>query len=77
MKLPLIIEKSATRKGEYVAYVHGAQRIRRDGGAWVTYALGSASGVFIHAQGSTLAELAEMLRKRGEQVTAKLKEVQL
>lgn len=51
MNMPLIIEKSATRKGEYVAY--------------------------IHAHGSTLAELAAMLEKRGDQVTAKLKEVQL
>lgn len=76
MKLPSIIEKSATRKGEFVAYVHGAQRIRRDGGTWTTYALGSTDGVFIHAHGSTLAKLAAMLEKRGEQVTAKLKGVQ-
>lgn len=77
MKLPPSIEKSTTRKGEYVAYIHGAQRIRRDGEKWNTYALGSTDGVFIHAHGSTLAELAAMLEKRGEQVTAKLKEVQL
>lgn len=77
MKIPLIIEKSAIRKGEYVAYIHGAQRIRRDGGTWTTYALGSTDGVFIHAHGSTLAKLAAMLEKRGDQVTARLKEVQL
>jgi hypothetical protein len=76
MKLPLIIEKSAIRKGEYVAYIHGAQRIRRDGRAWVTYTLGSTYGVFIYAFGSTLAELVAMLEKRGEQVAAKLKGVQ-
>lgn len=59
--MPPNIEKSAFRKGEYVGYCNGAQRIRRTGKGWQTYALGSSKGVFVPAYGRTLAELGDKL----------------
>ena len=51
------IEKSAFRRGEYVAYVNGAQRVRRTISGWETYALGSGSGTFVRVAAPTLKEL--------------------
>lgn len=51
------IEKSAFRRGEYVAYVNGAQRIRKTASGWETYALGSQSGQFVRMIGPTLASI--------------------
>lgn len=58
-----LIEKSGTRKGEYVAYCNGAQRIRQAGGVWQTYALGSSAGEFTYAEAETLAALNAKLEK--------------
>jgi hypothetical protein len=55
------IEKSATRKGEYVGYCNGAQRIRPGGRGWETYALGSASGTFTYVTAETLYQLGGKL----------------
>lgn len=55
------IEKSATRKGEYVGYCNGVQRIRRGGKGWQTYALGSSAGTFTSATAETLYQLGGML----------------
>lgn len=51
------IEKSAFRKGEYVGYCHGAQRIRKGGEGWQTHALGSTAGTFVPLTARTLREL--------------------
>lgn len=51
------IEKSAFRRGEYVTYVNGAQRIRRTASGWETYALGSQSGQFVRMSGPTLSSI--------------------
>jgi hypothetical protein len=50
------IEKSALRRGEYVLYLNGVQRVRR-GAGWRTYALGSSVGKFTPLTARTLAEL--------------------
>lgn len=55
------IEKSATRKGEFIGHCNGAQRIRRGGLGYETYALGSSAGVFTYATASTLFELGGKL----------------
>jgi hypothetical protein len=55
------IEKSATRKGEYVGYCNGAQRIRRGGKGWTTYALGSSAGTYTYATAETLYQLGGQL----------------
>ena len=55
------IDKSTFRAGEYVGYCNGAQRIRRGGKGWETYALGSQSGVFTYATEQTLHELGGKL----------------
>lgn len=55
------IEKSATRRGEYVGYCNGAQRIRRGGQGWETYALGSSTGAFTYATAETLYQLGGKL----------------
>lgn len=58
------IEKSGFRKGEYVAYINGTQRVRRSGVGWSTYVLGSSSGEFTPISAPTLeamdAKIAEM-----------------
>lgn len=56
-----IIEKSGIRKGEYIAYVKGVQRIRKSGGFWESYSLGSMKGEFIPASAPTLKALAAKL----------------
>jgi len=61
MKNLLNIDKSAFRKGEYVGYCNGAQRIRKVGNQWQTYSLGSQAGKFIPASAETLAELSKKL----------------
>jgi len=61
MKYYSNIEKSAFRKGEYVGYCQGAQRIRRAAGGWQTYALGSTAGQFVPLHAPTLEELNEKL----------------
>jgi len=55
------IEKSAFRKNEYVGYCRGAQRIRRGGLGWQTYALGSQAGKFVPLTAPTLRELDQLL----------------
>ena len=55
------IDKSAFHPGEYVGHCNGAQRIRRDGNGWCTYALGSSQGTFIYARALTLTQLSERL----------------
>lgn len=55
------IERSAFRRGEFVAYVHGAQRVRRCAGGWETYALASASGRFVPLSAPTLAAMDERI----------------
>lgn len=62
--LPHNIEKSGFRRGEYIGYCNGAQRIRRSGSGWATYALGSSSGVFVYAYADTLRELGAKLAER-------------
>ena len=61
MNLHSRIDKSATRKGEYVGYCNGAQRIRRGGRGWETYALGSSSGIYTYATAPTLYQLGGIL----------------
>ena len=63
MKMSHNIEKSAFRKGEYIGYCKGAQRIHKVSGGWATYALGSSSGTFVPCFGRTLAELGAKLEK--------------
>ena len=55
------IEKSAFRRGEYVGYCQGCQRIRRGGKGWETYALGSSVGTFVYATAETLFQLGGTL----------------
>lgn len=55
------IDKSAFRKGEYVGYCNGAQRIRKGGQGYETYSLGSQSGAFTYATAQTLFELGGKL----------------
>lgn len=57
------IEKSAHRRGEYVGYCNGAQRIRKGGEGWRTYALGSTDGTFIPTTAPTLRQLGDKLDK--------------
>ncbi len=58
-----IIEKSAFRRGEYVAYCKsGVQRIRRAGRGWQTYT-STGTGTFVPAYALTLKELGEKLSK--------------
>jgi hypothetical protein len=57
MKNLLYIEKSGFRKGEYVAYINGAQRVRRSAHGWATYSLGSTAGEFTPIHAATLAEM--------------------
>jgi len=62
------IEASQTRKGEYIAQCYGAQRVRKGGKGWETYALASGSGVFIYETAGTLAELNKALDYREKQL---------
>ena len=55
------IDKSAFRRGEYVGYCNGAQRIRKGGQGWETYSLGSSAGVATYATAATLFELGGKL----------------
>ena len=55
------IEKSAFRKGEYIGYCNGVQRIRKGGQGYETYALGSSTGVATYATAQTLFELGGKL----------------
>ena len=60
------IESSGTRRGEYIAYLNGAQRVRRCHGGWETYALGSAAGEFTKVSARTLTELDEKIARLRE-----------
>lgn len=60
------IEKSAFRRGEFVGYCNGAQRIIRNGAGWKTAGLRSASGVPVNASGRTLEELNSKLAEIAE-----------
>ena len=55
------IERSAFRRGEYVGYCHGAQRIREGGRGWQTYGLCSAFGTPVYLSARTLWDLGELL----------------
>jgi hypothetical protein len=55
------IQESAFRKGEYVGFCNGVQRIRRGGQGWQTYSLGSSAGTFTSASAPTLFELGGKL----------------
>lgn len=57
------IERSATRKGEYVAYVNGVQRVRRCGNGWQTYTLGSSAGTFTPLYAATLSAMDARIAK--------------
>lgn len=61
--IPQNIDKSAFRKGEYIGHCNGAQRIRKGGQGWETYALASTQGAFTPATASTLCELGEKLEQ--------------
>lgn len=62
------IERSAFRRGEYIAYFWGALRVRRSANGWETYSLASQSGEFVRISAPTLAEMdtriTEMLANR-------------
>ena len=60
------IEKAAHRRGEYIGYCNGAQRIRRDGSMWQTYQLGSIEGLFVAVSAPTLRQLGDKLDKIAE-----------
>ena len=55
------IEKSAFRKGEYVGYCNGAQRIVKVGQQWVCNGLVSSTGTRMYAAAATLKELSKIL----------------
>ena len=55
------IEKSAFRKGEYVGYCNGAQRIIKSGQQWVCNGLVSSAGTRMYASAATLEELSKIL----------------
>lgn len=55
------IEKSAFRKGEYVGYCNGAQRIVKLGQQWVCNGLVSSAGTRMYAAAATLKELSKIL----------------
>lgn len=79
MKQLFTIEKCSTRKGEYIGYCNGAQRIRKGGKGWQTYALGSSSGEFFPATAKTLEELdaillSEAIRLQESRLQESLKE---
>jgi hypothetical protein len=57
------IEKAAHRRGEYIGFCNGAQRIRRSGSMWQTYQLGSTEGRFIAVSAPTLVQLGDKLDK--------------
>ena len=57
------IEHSRFRRGEYVGYCQGVQRIRRGGLGWQTYALGSSAGQFVAMSARTLEELNAKLQE--------------
>lgn len=61
MKSLLRIEKSAFRRGEYVGYCQGAQRVIRDGAVWRTAGLCSSAGNPVVASARTLAQLDDKL----------------
>ena len=54
------IERSAFRRGEFIGYCNGAQRIRKGGQGYETYSLASA-GVKTYATAPTLFELGGQL----------------
>jgi hypothetical protein len=55
------IDKSATRKGEYIGYCNGAQRIVRGGQGWRTAGLVSSAGITTYATAQTLFQLGGQL----------------
>ena len=63
MKSLRYIEKAAFRRGEHVAFVNGAQRVRRSGAGWSTYALGSSAGEFTPLSAPTLAAMDAKIEK--------------
>jgi hypothetical protein len=63
---PYSCERSAFRQGEWVIYTNcGAQRVRKAGRGWQTYALGSSSGRFVAVTGRTLQEILKRLGEKG------------
>ena len=67
-RLPFNIEKSHFRRGEYIGFCDGVQRIRREGNVWKTYALGSAAGAFHYSAAFTLADLGRQLEAISERL---------
>ncbi len=57
------IEKAAFRKGEYVGYCQGAQRIIRGGEGWRTAGLRSSAGKTLSVTAPTLEALGDKLDK--------------
>lgn len=57
-RMPHNIDRSTVRKGEYVLYLHGSQRVTGRKGAWRTAGLCSLTGSPVYATGRTLQELA-------------------
>ena len=57
MKYLSRIEKSPFRKGEYIGYCGGAQRIRREGNGWQCYSLASQMGRAVYVSAPTLEAL--------------------
>lgn len=62
------IEASTTRKGEFIAYINGAQRVRRSRSpwGWETYELGSSVGTFTPLFARTLIELDAKIERLTE-----------
>ena len=55
------IEKSAFRKGEYVGYCNGAQRIVKFNHQWVCNGFVSYAGTRMYNAAATLEELSKIL----------------
>ena len=66
--MPHNIERSAFRKGEYVLYLNGAQRVVGQSGAWRTVGLLSLAGAPVYAHGATLAELARNAERQAARI---------
>lgn len=59
-RMPLNIEKSAFRRGEYVGYGRGPWRVLRGGAGWNAFHRGDLG----HVTARTLAELGKKIEER-------------
>lgn len=64
MKYLSRIDKSATRRGEYIGYLNGSLRIRKGGKGWETYAVASAVGEWVCLTAKTLTALNDKFEGR-------------